>query len=196
MNHLFPVFLKLEKLDVLLVGGGNVGLEKLSAVLANSPECSVTVVATYIREELRVMAQTHSKVLLLERPFQEEDLDAKDIVILATDRPDLHVSIKEKTRQRRILTNVADTPNLCDFYLGSIVQKGDLKIGISTNGKSPTLAKRLRELLTEVIPNDIQSLLDNLVVIRDRMKGDFQSKITQLNKITEGLVNNDDPSAS
>lgn len=195
MNHLFPVFLKLEKLDVLLVGGGNVGLEKLSAVLANSPECSVTVVATYIREELRVLAQTHSKVLLLERPFQEEDLDAKDIVILATDRPDLHVSIKEKTRQRRILTNVADTPDLCDFYLGSIVQKGDLKIGISTNGKSPTLAKRLRELLTEVIPNDIQSLLDNLVVIRDRMKGDFQSKITQLNKITEGLVNNDDPSA-
>lgn len=196
MNHLFPVFLKLEKLDVLLVGGGNVGLEKLSAILVNSPECSVTVVATYIREELRVLAQTHSKVLLLERPFQEEDLDAKDIVILATDRPDLHVSIKEKTRQRRILTNVADTPDLCDFYLGSIVQKGDLKIGISTNGKSPTLAKRLRELLTEVIPNDIQSLLDNLVVIRDRMKGDFQSKITQLNKITEGLVNNDDPSAS
>ncbi len=195
MNHLFPVFLKLEKLDVLLVGGGNVGLEKLSAILVNSPECSVTVVATYIREELRVLAQTHSKVLLLERPFQEEDLDAKDIVILATDRPDLHVSIKEKTRQRRILTNVADTPDLCDFYLGSIVQKGDLKIGISTNGKSPTLAKRLRELLTEVIPNDIQSLLDNLVVIRDRMKGDFQSKITQLNKITEGLVNNDDPSA-
>lgn len=196
MNHLFPVFLKLEKLDVLLVGGGNVGLEKLSAVLANSPECSVTVVATYIREEVRVLAQTHSKVLLLERPFQEEDLDEKDIVILATDNPGLHVSIKEKTRQRRILTNVADTPDLCDFYLGSIVQKGDLKIGISTNGKSPTLAKRLRELLTEVIPNDIQSLLDNLVVIRDRMKGDFQSKVTQLNKITEGLVNNDDPSAS
>ncbi|MDQ1087871.1 MULTISPECIES: bifunctional precorrin-2 dehydrogenase/sirohydrochlorin ferrochelatase [unclassified Siphonobacter] len=196
MNPLFPVFLKLDHLDVLLVGGGNVGLEKLSAILANSPRCAVTVVATYIREELRTLAQLHPQVQLLERPYQEADLENKDLVILATDNPSLHVSIKEVTRQRRILTNVADTPNLCDFYLGSIVQKGDLKIAISTNGKSPTLAKRLRELLTEVIPNDIQLLLDNLVVIRDRMKGDFQSKITQLNKLTESLVNKEDPSDS
>ncbi len=196
MNQLFPVFLKLETLEVLLVGGGNVGLEKLNALLANSPATRVSVVATYFREEVRALAVEHPQVQLFERPYAESDLTDKDLVILATDNPALHASIKQVTRHRRILTNVADTPDLCDFYLGSIVQKGDLKIAISTNGKSPTLAKRLRELLTETIPDDIQSVLNNLVVIRNRMKGDFQSKVEQLNKLTEGLVRGENKSDS
>lgn len=188
MNRLFPVFLKLETLDVLLVGGGNVGLEKLTALLQNSPDTAVTVVAPLIRDEVRQLAGQHPRVRLVERAFELRDLDHTDLVILATDNPALHATIKTETRQRRILTNVADTPHLCDLYLGSIVQKGDLKIAISTNGKSPTLAKRLREFFSEIIPDNIQEILDNLVVIRERIKGDFQAKVKQLNDLTEGLV--------
>jgi siroheme synthase-like protein len=80
---------------------------------------------------------------------------------------------------------VADTPDLCDFYLGSIVKKGDLKIAISTNGKSPTLSKRMRQYLEEAIPDDIQELLDNLRLLRDQLKGDFEYKVKELNKVTE-----------
>jgi siroheme synthase-like protein len=83
---------------------------------------------------------------------------------------------------------VADTPALCDFYLGSIVQKGDLKIAISTNGKSPTLAKRIRAFLEDVIPADIQTSLEQLESLRKQLKGDFQEKIKQLNEITKNVV--------
>lgn len=187
-NRLFPVFLKLEELDVLLVGGGNVGLEKLSAMLNNSPDTKVTMVADMFREELLKYVKDYPNVTLIERKFEFNDLNNRDLVILSTDNPELHASIKRVTSERHILCNVADTPDLCDFYLGSIVQKGDLKIGISTNGKSPTMAKRMREFLDDIIPENIQQLLENLREIRKSIKGDFQEKIRIMNEVTEGMV--------
>ncbi len=187
MNRLFPIFLKLETLDVLLVGGGNVGLEKLSALLVNSPDTRVSVVADRFLPELRELAAAHPAVTLTERKFEVEDLREKDLIVLATDDPALHERIKRITRERRILTNVADTPALCDFYLGSIVQKGDLKIAISTNGKSPTVAKRLREFLGDVIPDSIQETLENLTAVREKIKGDFAEKVRRLNELTASL---------
>jgi precorrin-2 dehydrogenase / sirohydrochlorin ferrochelatase len=187
-NRLFPIFLKLEELDVLLVGGGNVGLEKLSAMLNNSPDTKVTMVADMFRDELREYVQNFPNVTLIERKFEFNDLNNRDLVILSTDSPDLHASIKRVTAERHILCNVADTPDLCDFYLGSIVQKGDLKIGISTNGKSPTMAKRMREFLDDIIPENVQQLLENLREIRKSIKGDFQEKIRIMNEVTEGMV--------
>lgn len=187
-NRLFPVFLKLEELDVLLVGGGNVGLEKLSAMLNNSPDTKVTIVADMFRDELLEYVKSYPNVKLIERKFEFDDLNNRDLVILSTDNPDLHASIKKVTTERHILCNVADTPHLCDFYLGSIVQKGDLKIGISTNGKSPTMAKRMREFLDDIIPENIQQLLENLREIRKSIKGDFQEKIRIMNQVTEGMV--------
>jgi precorrin-2 dehydrogenase / sirohydrochlorin ferrochelatase len=187
-NRLFPVFLKLEELDVLLVGGGNVGLEKLSAMLNNSPDTKVTMVADMFRDELLEYVKDYPNVILIHRRFEVKDLDNRDLVILSTDNPDLHVSIKRITAERHILCNVADTPDLCDFYLGSIVQKGDLKIGISTNGKSPTMAKRMREFLDDIIPENVQQLLENLREIRKSIKGDFQEKIRIMNEVTEGMV--------
>ena len=187
-NRLFPVFLKLEELDVLLVGGGNVGLEKLSAMLNNSPDTKVTMVADMFREELLEYVKDYPNVTLIRRKFELNDLNDRDLVILSTDNPELHASIKRVTSERHILCNVADTPDLCDFYLGSIVQKGDLKIGISTNGKSPTMAKRMREFLDDIIPENIQQLLENLREIRKSIKGDFQEKIRIMNEVTEGMV--------
>ncbi len=188
MNKLFPIFVKLEDLQVLLVGGGNVGFEKLTALLNNSPDAKVTVVADLIRDELKEFVADKPNVQLVNRTFQFTDLQGKDLVILATDNPNLHQSIKRVTAENHILTNVADTPDLCDFYLGSIVQKGDLKIAISTNGKSPTLAKRIKEFLNEIIPDDIQQLLDNLQTYRNTLKGDFQDKVKELNDLTASLL--------
>ncbi len=187
-NRLFPVFLKLEQLDVLVVGGGNVALEKVSAMLRNAPNSKISLVAPFFREDTLDYLKDFPQVQLMHRPFEATDLDGRDLVICTTDQYELHVQIRELAQQRHLLCNVADTPALCDFYLGSIVQKGDLKIAISTNGKSPTLAKRIRAFLEEVIPDDIQTSLDSLEALRKDLKGDFESKIKALNELTKGLI--------
>lgn len=190
-NNLFPVFLKLEALNTLLVGGGNVGLEKLAAILKNSPGANVTVVAGFICDPLRELAAGYQNVKLVNRNFWHRDLRNQDLVILATDDPSSNEAIQKLARKKKILVNVADTPDLCDFYLGSVVTKGNLKIGISTNGKSPTMAKRIREYLEEVLPEDINTLLDNMQQIRDRIKGDFTEKVKTLNEITASWLKKD-----
>lgn len=186
-NPLFPIFLKLDKIQTVLVGGGNVGLEKLEALLKNDPNARVKIVAPEIKEEIRELVECHDNLKIKERKFKKKDLKKADLAILATDQPELHKKIKKWAEDRHLLVNVADTPDLCDFYLGSTVKKGDLKIGISTNGKSPTFAKRFREILEETLPNETQELLDNLKVIRDKLTGDFNSKVKELNKITSVL---------
>ena len=84
---------------------------------------------------------------------------------------------------------MADNPPYCDFYMGGIVTKGNIKIAISTNGKSPTLAKRLRQFFEEVIPDNIDDLAQNLNAFRKTIKGDFQEKVNTLNDLTKGIVN-------
>jgi len=187
-NNLFPVFLKLESLETLIVGGGHVGFEKLSAILKNSPSASVTLVARTIQDPIRKLADSHPRVKLHERNFKLWDLWDKDIVLLATDNRSLHETIRDFARTKRILVNVADTPDLCDFYLGSVVTRGNLKIGVSTNGKSPTISKRMREYLEEAIPEETNELLENMQKIREQIKGDFSHKVKVLNEITSSWL--------
>lgn len=188
-NELYPIFLKLELLNVLIVGGGVAGTEKLHFMMKNSPNAKVTLIASEVSEEINEIVKHHTSVTLFRRNFEEHDLDEKDIVIVATDDAAVNKDIRNKAKSRKILVNVADTPNLCDFYLGSIVTKGDLKIAISTNGKSPTFAKRFREVLEEILPNELPQLINNLQQIRNNLKNGFAEKVKQLNNITSTLVN-------
>ncbi len=187
-NLLFPIFLKIDQLRLLIVGGGNVGLEKLSALLKNNPMATVTLVGTTIKAEIWEVAKVHPGVQLIHRSFENDDLKGVDVLILATDSRETNASIRGLAKERGILTNVADTPDLCDFYLGATVKKGDLKVGISTNGKSPTFAKRFRELLEEAIPEDVDLLLHNLQQFRNTLQGDFQEKVQKLNEHTASLL--------
>jgi siroheme synthase-like protein len=189
-NQLYPVFLKLDQLELLLVGGGNVGLEKLHSLLTNSPEANISIVAPEIKEEIRRLVYKHPTCKIIQREFQNDDLENKDLIILATDKGKLHGEIKVLATQKGILVNVADTPDLCDFYLGSIVQKGNLKIAISTNGKSPTIAKRIKEVLNEALPDEIDDLLNNMQNIRNKMSVDFAGKVKRLNELTRSLTKN------
>lgn len=190
-NTLYPIFLKLNKLDLLIVGGGNVGLEKVSFILKNSPDAKITMIATYFLEEVKTLVGDFN-VKLIERAFQEKDLEGRDIVICATDNYGLHQRIVALNEDKKTLTNVADTPELCDFYLSSIVSRGDLKIAISTNGKSPTLGKRIRQYLEDALPDNTQSIIDGLKEFRDTLKGDFESKVKALNEVTKKLSNRND----
>lgn len=187
MNTLFPVFLKTETAHFLIVGGGNVGLEKTETLLRQNPTIKITVVATYFHPKLKEIGEQQNEVILIEKPFEQSDLEAKDFIIVATDVPILNKRIKELAEEQRIKVNAADQPDLCDFYLGSIVNKGNLKIAISTNGKSPVLARRMREFFSEVIPDSIEENLDSLYALRATLKGDFQEKLEILNQATQAL---------
>ena len=187
-NRLFPIFLKLENLSVLIVGGGKIGLEKLSAILSNSPETNIKLVSITISKEVRKLAANYPNLELKERAFLPSDVDDKDVVIIAIDDKKESSRIRDIVKEKKKLVNVADKPELCDFYMGSIVQKGNLKIGISTNGKSPTIAKRLKDLFNELLPEEIDELLDNMQEIRNKLKGDFADKVNQLNAITKEFV--------
>ncbi|AMQ54996.1 precorrin-2 dehydrogenase/sirohydrochlorin ferrochelatase family protein [Algoriphagus sanaruensis] len=188
MNHLYPIFLKVHELNVLLVGGGFVATEKLEFLLKSSPLAQVTVVSKFFRSEFLELAHGKETVTLIEDEYHEKYLRGKHIVIAATDDKAVNRQIRNEAKERFLLVNVADTPELCDFYLGGIVTKGNLKIAISTNGKSPTTAKRLRQLLEEVLPEEIDDLLENLNAYRATLKGDFEYKVKAMNEITEGLV--------
>jgi siroheme synthase-like protein len=187
-NKLFPIFLKLEELNVLVVGGGKIGLEKLNAIITNSPATSVTIVAGNILEKIKKLAQKYPNILLREKNFDPADLDDKDIVIVAINDKTTSSYIRAIAKEKKILANVADKPDLCDFYLSSVVQKGNLKIAISTNGKSPTMAKRLKETLDDVLPNKLDRILTNMETIRKNMNGNFADKVKKLNKVTKLLA--------
>ena len=187
-NKLYPVFLKLHKLQVLIVGGGYVAEEKLHFMLKSSPDANIKMVATLFREGTANLASRH-KIKLTERAYQENDLKGCQMVIVATDNEALNIEIYHQCKAHNVLVNVADNPPFCDFYMGGIVTKGNVKIAISTNGKSPTTAKRLRQFFEEVIPEKVDELVLNLDTYRKTLKGDFEQKMEKLNELTKGLIN-------
>lgn len=188
MNALFPIYVKLAQIQTLLVGGGPVALEKLTAIYANSPQARVKLVAQEVSAEIKIYAATNPYLVVQERLYQDEDLQGVDLIILATNNDALNRHVQQMAQQQHILLNVADTPALCDFYLGSVVQKGNLKIGISTNGKSPTIAKRLKEYLNELLPEEIDETLELMEQLRHTLHGDFKEKLRILNAHTEDLL--------
>jgi precorrin-2 dehydrogenase/sirohydrochlorin ferrochelatase len=186
-NELYPIFLKLQQLNVLIVGGGNVGLEKLSFMLKSSPNANVELVAPKFLPELEELVERHSSVKLTKAKFKKKMLKKRHMVIACTDDLKVNKRVFDLSRKRYLICNIADTPPLCDYYLGGIVTKGNVKIAISTNGKSPTTAKRLREFFEEIIPEDINQMVLNLNEYRRTLKGNFEEKVNKMNEITEAL---------
>ncbi|MCG9972230.1 precorrin-2 dehydrogenase/sirohydrochlorin ferrochelatase family protein [Christiangramia crocea] len=186
-NELYPVFLKVSKLNILVVGGGNVGHEKLHFLLKSSPNANVEVVAKWFLPETEELALKHG-VKLTKSRYKRKFLKKRHVVIAATNDAKLNKRVYRHAKKRYLLANIADTPDLCDFYMGGIVNKGHVKIAISTNGKSPTTAKRLRQFFEEVIPENVNEMVENLNEYRKTIKGDFEAKVNQLNSLTESLI--------
>ena len=190
-NELYPIFLKVSELNVLIVGGGKVGLEKLTFLLKSSPKAKVTIIAKLIISEIIDLSHKYN-INIISNSYDSSFLKGKHIVIAATDNLVVNLQVHTDCKNRNILVNVADNPDYCDYYMGGIVTKGNLKLAISTNGKSPTLAKRLRQFFEEVLPDNINDLSDNLNAYRQTIKGDFEEKVNKLNDLTKGILHNKD----
>ncbi len=186
-NNLYPIFLKTSQLNILIVGGGYVALEKLNFLLKSSPDARVKLVAPFFRPETLEFAYLHN-VKLIKAEYHLKYLTDQHIVIATTDNDEVNIQIYQDCKAHNILVNVADNPPFCDFYMGGIVTKGNVKVAISTNGKSPTTAKRLRQFFEDVIPNNVDELVNNLNSYRKTIKGGFEKKVSALNRITADLI--------
>jgi len=143
---LFPMFVKLAGRPCLVVGAGVVGTSKIEGLLAAG--ASIRVVAPEATADVREWSRT-GRISWLERGFEPHDLDGTFLAVVATPSRDLNARIFDEANRRGVLCNVVDDPPLCDFYYPAVVRRGDLQIAISTNGRSPALAARLRRDLEQ-----------------------------------------------
>jgi siroheme synthase-like protein len=160
---LLPIFVKLAGRPCLLVGAGEVALQKIPSLLA--AEARLRVIAPRIRPEIAALAN-EGRIEVIEREFTDSDLNETFLVIAATDDPGVNSAVYRGAVERNILCNSVDDPPHCDFYFGSIVSRGDLQIAISTAGESPALAQRLRREIDEQLPDDLGPWLRNLGQLR------------------------------
>jgi len=186
-NNLFPIFIKANCIKILIVGGGNVAEEKLKFLLKSSPDASVTIVSPMFRENTLSLVKS-GNVTIINDSYKKDYLKGMGLIVATTDDPEVNIQIWRDCKSESKLINVADNPTYCDFYLGGIVTKGNLKVAISSNGKSPTITKRVRQFFEEVIPENIDELVNNLHEYRKTIKGDFAEKVETLNEFTKGLI--------
>ncbi len=179
MNELFPIFLKADKINFLIVGGGKVALEKLFFLQKSSPNAKIELVAIEILPEVFELVKKFPDSKLFHRAFSVDDLADKQIVIAATNNSLLNLRLRDLADKYKFLLNVADKPEFCDFYLGGVVTRGDLKIGISTNGKSPVLAKRIRQWLEDMSRHEDVAVRGGVKVTAEYLE-DLKKQIRQL----------------
>jgi uroporphyrin-III C-methyltransferase / precorrin-2 dehydrogenase / sirohydrochlorin ferrochelatase len=164
---LFPAFLKLQNRPVLVVGGGEIAASKIPSLLHAG--ASVTVVAPQLNAQLTQQAY-NNEFTWLPKLFSSNDLEDKFLVIAATSLPEVNAAVFAEADRRQILCNAVDDIDHCHFYYGSIVQRGDLQIAISTNGKSPALAQRLRKELEQQFGSEYAAWLDHLGATREHLR--------------------------
>jgi siroheme synthase-like protein len=164
---LFPAFLKLHSRRVLVVGGSSIAAQKIPGLLEAGAH--VHVVSPKLAPQLAEWVRNR-QIDWSPKPFEPDDLDGAFLVIAATSLRDLNESVYREADLRHILCNAVDDIDHCHFYYGSIVQRGDLQIAISTNGKSPALAQRLRKELEQQFGPEYECWLDWLGAARETLR--------------------------
>jgi precorrin-2 dehydrogenase/sirohydrochlorin ferrochelatase len=162
----YPVHLDIKNRNCLIVGGGAVGTRKVNTLL----ECGahVTVVSPDPTSQLTRLASEES-ITLKTRAYRSDDLSGMFLVIGASDDETLNLQISKDAERAHILCNIVDRPEVCNFILPSIVRRGDLVITISTSGKSPALAKNLRQKLETQFGREYADFLLLMGAIRQKL---------------------------
>lgn len=151
----FPLFLDARKLNVLIVGAGEVAARKLELIMKTP--ATITVVAPWVCDTVKQLAQ-NDKVTLIEREFENSDLTHKDMVFIATDKGDVNQHIHDLARANKVLVNVVDNTPLCQFITPSIVDRSPIVIAMSSGGVAPVLLRYLRQKLETVLPANLSRL--------------------------------------
>ena len=163
---MFPMFVKLDGLKCVVVGAGPVAEGKIGSLL--DAGASVRVVAPDAIPQVQKRAKNGS-IEWYCRGFEPHDLDGAFLVITATSSPDVNAQVFQEARMRSMLCNSVDDPENCDFYYAAVVTRGDLQIAISTNGRSPALAQRLRKELEQQFGPEYEAWVKELGETREQL---------------------------
>lgn len=170
MNY-YPIFLKTENLPCLVVGGGEVGARKVETLL--NCGASVALVSPEVVEWLAEKIK-EGVVELVGKHYEERQLEGCFLVIAATDDLELNIQIARDAEKRGILCNVVDYPQEGNFILPALIQRGALTLAISTSGKSPALARKIREDLEQRFGPEYAEVLEIMGAVRNRLLGESQ----------------------
>lgn len=157
MPELLPLFLKLSRRRVLLVGGGPVAAAKLQQLLVAGAD--VRVVAPEVDAAIEQAAIEQGNVRIDRRPFDPRDLDGVWLVVAAA-TPEVNRDVAAAAEKQQVFVNAVDDPANASAYLGGVVRRGGVTVAISTNGEAPALAGLLRQALDAVLPRDLGLWLD------------------------------------
>ena len=177
------MFLKLTGRRCLVVGAGTIAEGKIASLL--EADANVCVVAPKATAQVSDWADA-KKIEWHARAYESNDLEGMFLVIASTSSTSLHEQIFEAATRRGILCNIVDVPPLCDFYYPAVVLRGALQIAISTTGRSPALAQRLRKELSEQFAPEYEAWLEHLGAERDRLyaaKIDFEERKRLLHEL-------------
>ena len=164
----YPIFVEVHERPVLVIGGGNVGVDKVTTLL-RAEATNVTVISPELNAEMQAHVEA-GRVRLVPRAYEPGDIAGYEMVFAATDDRSANARIRAEGRQRGIWVNAADDPVNCDFILPSVVRRGPITIGISTGGGSPAMARRVREELSDYFTEDFEALADLLAEVRRELK--------------------------
>lgn len=162
----YPILLNIKHKNCLVVGGGGVGERK--AITLMTCGANVSVVSIDFTDRL-IELEKNNRLTLIKRPYQQSDLTGVFLVIGATNNESINTQIYHDAQQLNILCNIADKPEWCNFILPSIVRRDDLIIAVSTSGKSPALAKKIRKELEKQYGNEYALFLKFMGAIRKKL---------------------------
>lgn len=163
----FPFYTNIHNKTFMIIGGGTVALEKVNRLRRFTASMIVIAPHTEIEgREVEVPRRSEDYVQILRREYRADDLAFADYVVAATGIREVDRGVADDCRKRKIPVNVVDDQAYCDFIFPSIVKRGPLTIAISTSGTSPAYAMQLRRELDEMLPDEIEAILDRMGEIR------------------------------
>jgi siroheme synthase-like protein len=181
----YPIYLDLNGRDALVVGGGAVAEGKALQLIEAGAR--VTIVSPELTEALRAAAD-REEITHINGSFIDENLNGVFLVISATDDRKVNEKVAKAARERGLLCNVVDQPDLCDFITPALVTRGELQISVSTGGGSPTLTQRVKREIAALIGEEYGALLELAAEMRVEAKdriADFERRKDALRAFVE-----------
>jgi siroheme synthase-like protein len=163
----YPIFIDIENRNVLIVGGGAVCARKAETMMKYGAR--VTIVSPEVTEEIEAWEKS-GRLAVRRKEYEASDLDDASMVIASTDDLCVNARVARDCRKRRIPVNVVDVTHLCEFIVPAVIEQGSIQVAVSTGGKSPALARTLKEDLQKFVGPEYAEINDLLGTLRDSAK--------------------------
>jgi len=180
----YPIFLDIENRSVVIIGGGNVCARKAETMMNYGAK--VTVVAPEFHPDIEKYA-ADGMLEIRRKTYDESDLDGASVIIASTDDEAVNTQIATDARRRRIPVNVVDVTHLCEFIVPAIIEKGSVQLAVSTGGKSPALARTLKEDLQKLVGPEYAEVNDALGSLRDAAKKTLPTDVDR-KRFFDGII--------